>query len=63
MSKLHGDILFNRALLWLLFGWEVSRYSENKWLAFAYILMAAYNFWKSYKVGRWSNERRNQEAS
>ena len=53
MSKLHSEILFNRALLWLLFGWEVSRYGEKKWLAFAYILMAAYNFWKFYKVGRW----------
>ena len=50
MSKLRSEILFNRALLWLLFGWEVSRYSENKWLAFAYILMAAYNTWKSYKA-------------
>lgn len=53
MSKLHSEILLNRALLWLLFGLEVSRYSENKWEAFAYILMAAYNTWKSYKAWEW----------
>jgi len=53
MSKLHSEILFNRAMLWLLFGWESGRYSDSKTLAFAYILLAAYNFWKSYKVGRW----------
>ena len=53
MSKLRSEILFNRALLWLLSGWEVSRYGEKKWLAFVSLLMAAYNTWKSYKAWGW----------
>ena len=47
MSKLRSEILFNRALLWLLFGWEVSRYGENRPLAIAYFLLAVYNVVKA----------------
>lgn len=53
MSKLTSEVLFNRALLWLLIGWEESRGGENKLMAFSFFLLAAYNVWKSYKAWGW----------
>ena len=50
MSKLHSEILFNRALLWSLLGTIASRYTENELLAIAYFLLSAYNAVKAWRV-------------
>lgn len=50
MNKIRSDILFNRALLWLLTGAVVSRYGEHTELAVAYSLLSAYNVWKSFRA-------------
>ena len=47
MNKLRSEIMFNRALLWSLMGASVSRYGENRPLAIANLLLAAYNFVKA----------------
>ena len=48
--NLRSEILFNRALLWLLMGAVVTRYGEHRELAFVYTMLAVLNFWKSYKA-------------
>lgn len=55
MNRLRSEILLNRALLWALMGASVSRYGENRPLAIAHFLLAAYNFveavraWEGYE--------------
>ena len=47
MNRLKSEILFNRAILWMLMGASVSRYGENRPLAIAYFLLAVYNVVKA----------------
>lgn len=50
MSKLRSDVLFNRALLWLMFSAMAICYADSKVMAGGYLLMAAYNVVKSMRV-------------
>lgn len=49
-TKIRSDILFNRALLWLLLGASASGYGEHRQMALAYFLLAAYNVVKSFQA-------------
>ena len=48
--NLKSEILFNRALLWLLMGAVVMGRDGHDLLAFSYTALAIYNFWKSWKA-------------
>ena len=50
MNKLRSDLLFNRALLWLMFSAMAIRYADSKIMAGGYLMMAAYNVVKSMRV-------------
>ena len=48
--NLRSEVLFNRALLWLLMSTVVTTNGDYRELALAYTMLAALNFWKSYKA-------------
>ena len=48
MGKLRSEILFNRALLWLLLSYATIR--EFKFIGVLNLVCAMFNLWKSYKV-------------
>ena len=48
MGKLRSEILFNRALLWLVLSQTVS--DEFKFIGVIDVVCAVFNLWKSYKV-------------
>jgi len=50
MGSLRSEILFNRALLWLVLAWF-----SDEWIAFAFLVPCAYNVWKSYET--WGDEK------
>ena len=50
MTNLRSEILFNRALLWLvLAGIDVLAH-VSKWVIALQVVCALHNFWKSYKA-------------
>ena len=51
MSKLLSEVLFNRALIWLVMA---SMVDDNSWLKGAYIVLVAFNVAKSLKA--WAGE-------
>lgn len=44
MSKLLSEVLFNRALIWLVMAAQAD---DNSWLKGAYLVLAVWNFVKS----------------
>lgn len=51
MSKLLSEVLFNRALIWLVMA---SMVDDNSWLKGAYFVLAVFNVAKSLKA--WAGE-------
>ena len=47
MSKLLSEVLFNRALIWLVMA---STVYDNRWLLGVYLVLAAFNVAKSLKA-------------
>lgn len=50
MGSLRSEVLFNRALLWL-----VLAYVGRSWIALAFLVPCAYNVWKSNET--WGDEK------
>lgn len=50
MNKLKSEILFNRALLWLILSFVRSMQDVNRWMAFVYLIPSVYNIFKSYEA-------------
>ena len=51
MSKVLSEVLFNRALIWLVMA---ALADDNSWLKGAYIVLAVFNMAKSLKA--WAEE-------
>lgn len=47
MNQILSDVLFNRALIWLVMA---SMVDDNSWLKSAYFLLAVFNVAKSLKA-------------
>lgn len=47
MSKVLSEVLFNRALIWLVIA---SLENDNEWLKGAYLVLALLNFVKSARI-------------
>ena len=54
MNKLRSEVLFNRALLWLVLSNIAIHYTGSKVIAGSYLMVAAYNVVKSMHV--WSED-------
>ena len=50
MNKLRSDVLFNRALLWLMFSAMAIHYADSKVMAGVYLMMSVFNVVKSMRV-------------
>ena len=50
MRNLKSEILFNRALLWMLLAGLDTLAGAEKWLVVMQYLIALWNFWKSFKA-------------
>lgn len=53
MNKIMSEVLFNRALLWLVLAYVRSGIERNRWLALVFFVPCIYNIWKSYEA--WCN--------
>ena len=54
MSNLKSDVLFNRALLWMVLAGIDVLADASKWAIALQVACAIYNFWKSYVA--WEDE-------
>lgn len=50
MDNLKSEILFNRALIWLGIAMIRTTIEQGKWMALAYVALALYNGWLSYRA-------------
>ena len=55
MGSLRSEILFNRALLWLIIAFVRATQETNNWMALLYLIPCAYNVWKSNET--WGDEK------
>ena len=49
MNNLKSEILFNRALIWLVLAGIDVLAGASKWVIGAQVLCAIWNMWRSYK--------------
>ena len=50
MNKFKSEILFNRALLWLILSFVRSMQETNRLMAIVYLIPSVYNIFKSYEA-------------
>ena len=52
MSRLESDVLFNRALLWLLLAYVTRNHADDgsEWFSWVYVVISLHCVWKSFKA-------------
>lgn len=52
MNKVISEILFNRGLIWIMLAYLRTLHEDanSKWTPFMFLILAVYNFYKSWKT-------------